>query len=167
MTLDLDVAARAPEDRDEPLQDAARSFHVAGEEPPRERAARAPGEAHEPGGARLEVVERRRGAPLGGAELQPRDQAAEVLVALAILHEQRQARAVGERDLAADDRPDARVERRAGEARRAVHAVPVHQRHRGHPEARRLCGEGLRLGGALEERERRLRVQLDEHRRQS
>jgi hypothetical protein len=165
VALDLDVAARAAEDRDESQEDAAGTVHVAGGQPRRERAARAPGEAHEPGGARLEIVERRRRG--FGSELQPRDQAAEVLVAFTILHEQRQARAVGERDLTADDRPDARVERRAGEARRAVHAVPVHQRHRGHPEARRLRGEGLRLGGALEERERGLRVQLDEHRRQS
>src|SRR6266852_2437807 len=100
MTLDLDEAVRAPEDRHESGQDLAGAGAVAGCEPERERTARAPGETHEPGGIRLEVVEGGRGGPLGGAELHPCDETAEVLVALPVFHEQRQARAVDERDLA-------------------------------------------------------------------
>jgi len=151
MALDLHVAVRPPEHRDEPRQDATCALHVAGGEPQRERPARAAGETHEAGGVRGEVVERRRRRALGRAELHSCDQAAEVLIALAILHEQRQARAIGKRDLAAHDRLHARVEGRASEAGRAVHPVPVHQCHGGHLQACCRSCEGLGQLGAFEE----------------
>src|SRR3989449_1501173 len=87
MALDLHVAARPAEDRDESLQGAARARHIAGVEPQRERPVRAAGETHEAGGVRGELGERHRRRALGGAELHPRDQVAEVLIALPILHE--------------------------------------------------------------------------------
>ena len=163
MALDLDETARAAEDRRETGQDLPGAVDVTGREAQRDRPTRAPGETHEPGGVRLEVVERERGGPLGGAELHPGDHAAKVLVALAIFHEQRQARAVGQRDLAADDRLHARVRGRAGQPRRAVDAVAIDHGQRGHLESRRLGGERLGVLGAFEEREGRLGVELDEH----
>ncbi len=163
VALDFDEAARAPEERHQPVQDPARADVVAGRQPPRERAARAAGEAHEPRGARLEVVERQRGRPFRGPELHARDQAAKVLVSLAVFHQERQARAVGQGDLAADDRLHARLHGGASQPGRPVHAVAIHQRDGGHVEARRFGGERFGMLGAFEERERRLRVQLDEH----
>src|SRR5205814_2071893 len=65
VALDLDVTARAAEDRDESLQDAAGTVHVAGSEPPGERAAPASGDAHEPCGARLEDAGRPTSATAG------------------------------------------------------------------------------------------------------
>src|SRR2546426_8544505 len=100
---------------------------------------------------------------LGRAELGARDQPAEVLPALAILDQHGQPRAAGECQLAADERADARVDRGAMEARRAVDAVAVHERQRRHATPRRLRHQRLRLIRALEKRERRLRMQLDEH----
>src|SRR2546427_8377010 len=87
MALDLHVAVRPPEHRDESREDATCAFHVAGGKPQRERPARAAGETHEAGGVWGEIVERRRRRALGSAELHPCDQAAEVLITLAILHE--------------------------------------------------------------------------------
>src|SRR5207244_5502664 len=98
MALDLHIAIRLTEDRDESLQDAARARHIAGVEPQRERPTRAAGETHEAGAVRGELVERHRRRALGGAELHPRDQVAAVLGALPFLTEQRKPRAVGEGD---------------------------------------------------------------------
>ena len=44
-----------------------------------------------------------------------------------------------------------------------VDAVTIDERQRRHPEPRRLAHERLRLLRPLQKRERRLRVQLDEH----
>ena len=99
---------------------------------------------------------------LRGAQLQTRDQPGEVAIAVAILDEHRQARAVVQRQLAADERADARVLRGPVEARRAVDAVAIDERQRRHLEPRGLAHERLRLLGAFEKRERGLRVQFDE-----
>ena len=57
LALHFDEAARAPEDRDQLIQDPAGAVVITGREPQGQRAARAAGETHEPGGARLEVVQ--------------------------------------------------------------------------------------------------------------
>src|SRR5262249_41707362 len=61
VALHFDETARAAEERDQLLENPSGAGAVAGPEPPRQRTARAPGETHEPRGARLEVVEGERG----------------------------------------------------------------------------------------------------------
>src|SRR5207247_1662900 len=60
MALDLHVAVRPAEDRNEPLQDTPGAFHVAGADPPRERPARAAGATHAARGGGRESVARPR-----------------------------------------------------------------------------------------------------------
>jgi len=120
-----------------------------------------------PIGIRRDVVEREPPRALWRSDLHARDQPAEIAIAVAVLDEQRQPRAVGQRELAADQGPDPRVLRGPMQARGAVHAVAIDQRQRRHALARRRLHQRLRLLGALEKRERRLRVQLSEHRGQS
>ena len=140
MALDLDEAAASPEDAEEPVE-----MGVGG-----------PGQAHEAARVRLDVIERG-GGP---GELRLRDQATEVLVSLPLLHEERQPRAVPERQLAADDRAEPELRHGPIEPRGAVNTVTVHEGEGGHLEPRRRLGERLRLLRRLEKRERRLRVQL-------
>ena len=118
-----------------------------------------PGQAHEAARVLLDVIERG-GGP---GELRLRDQATEVLVPLPLLHEERQPRAVPERQLAADDRAEPELRHGPIEPRGAVDAVTVHEGEGGHLEPRRRLGERLRLLRRLEERKRRLRVQLYKH----
>ena len=113
-----------------------------------------------------------------------RQQPAEVPVAACALHEQRDVagssggkaaaarpadraafggawRLVRERDLGAGDRPHAELLRGVRELERAVDAVVVGERERLVAELSRAGRELLRLRGAVEERVRRVRVQLD------
>jgi hypothetical protein len=101
---------------------------------------------------------------LGGAHLHHRDEAREVLVALAVFHEDRQPGAVLQGQLAADERADAGARGGLVEARGAVEAVAVDQRQHGHVEARGFGDERFGLFGGFKKREGRLRVELDEHR---
>src|SRR6185436_13703702 len=64
MALDLDEAARAAEHRHQATEHPPGAVDVAAGQASRERALRAAGETHEPGGVRLEVVERDRGGAL-------------------------------------------------------------------------------------------------------
>ena len=66
-----------------------------------------------------------------------------------------------ERDLRPGDRPDAEVLRRVRELERPVDAVVVGERERLVPELGRARRKLLRQRRAVEERVRRVRVQLD------
>ena len=70
-------------------------------------------------------------------------------------------RAAGERDLGAGDRPDTEVLRGVRELERAVDTVVVGERERLVAELGSPRGQLLRLRRTVEERVRRMRVQLD------
>ena len=89
------------------------------------------------------------------------EQAAEIRVPAPRLDEQRDVRAAVERDLRAGDRPHAERLRRVRELERAVDAVVVGERERLVSELRRARRELLRLRRAVEERVRRVAVELD------
>src|SRR5207244_11212198 len=113
-----------------------------------ERAPRAARETGEPGGGWIEVVSARRRLACRRAQLHLRDQAAEVLISLAIFDEQRQARAADERDLGAYQRLDPGVDRSPVQPWRTVHAIAIDERDRAPVSLHRLGRERLRtLGG--------------------
>src|SRR5690349_9296571 len=89
------------------------------------------------------------------------EQAAEICIALLRLDEQRHMRAIGERDLGAGDRAHAEVLRRVRELERAVDAVVVGQRKCRIAELGGLHRELLRQRRSVEERVRRVCMQLD------
>ncbi len=86
---------------------------------------------------------------------------AEVRVAALALAEQRDVRAARERDLGAGDRAEPEELRGVRELERAVDPVVVGERERVVAELDRARGELLRQRGAVEERVRRVGVQLD------
>ena len=86
---------------------------------------------------------------------------AEVRVPPAALTEQGDVRAAFDRDLGAGDRADAELLRRVRELERAVDAVVVGQRERRIAERGRPGGQLLRMGRPVEERVRRMAVELD------
>ena len=88
-------------------------------------------------------------------------EAAEVRVPLRRLHQKRHVGAVGEGHLGPGDRPEAERLRRVGELERAVDAVVVGERERLVAELDRARGELLWQRGAVEERVRRVAVELD------
>ena len=96
-----------------------------------------------------------------GVRMRSRDQPAQVRVPGRILDEQRHVRAVGEGDLRAGDRANAEVFRRMRELERAVETVMVGERERVIAELRGAHRELLRQRRTVEERVRRVRVQLD------
>ena len=159
--LELDVEALPPECAREPRR------RVRIEEP--ETAARAAREADEPLvqlGDGLERDRRRQRLAVlsprsAGPRMRRRQQAAEVRVAAPRLDEQRDVRAAVERDLRARDRADAERLRRVRELERAVDAVVVRERERLVPELGGARGELLRLRRSVEERVRRVAVELD------
>ena len=108
---------------------------------------------------------RRRLAVLPARASRPRvrggEQAAEVPVAAPRLDEQRHVRATVQRHFRAGDRPDAERLRRVRELERAVDTVVVRERERLVPELGGASGELLRLRRPVEERVRRVAVQLD------
>ena len=69
--------------------------------------------------------------------------------------------AAGERHLGAGDRPHAELLRGVGELERAVDAVVVGERERRVAELGGTGGELFRQRGAVEERVRRVAVELD------
>jgi len=100
-------------------------------------------------------VERRRrglGRPNAGVRMRCGQQPAEVRVAARRLDQQRDVRAVRQRDLGAGDRPDAERLCRVRELQRAVDAVVIGQRERLVAELGRSCRQLLRQRGAVEER---------------
>ena len=90
-----------------------------------------------------------------------REQPTQVRVPATRLDEQRDVRAAVERDLRTGDRPDAEGLRRVRELERPVDAVVVGERERLVPELRRPRRELLGLRGTVQERVRRVTVQLD------
>ena len=90
MPLDLHEHVQAPEERDELGQALGRTRLIAVREPPGQGPLDSAREAHQPVGVRLQVGEPDRGRALWRAQLHARHQATQVLIALAILDEQRQ-----------------------------------------------------------------------------
>ena len=96
-----------------------------------------------------------------GAGVRVGEDPAEVLVAAPALAEKRDVGVVLERDLRAGDRAQPEVLGGVGELERAVDAVVVGERERVVAELGGARGELLRQRRAVEERVRRVRVQLD------
>ena len=96
-----------------------------------------------------------------GARMCCCEQPAQVRVALRRLDEERHVRPVGERHLRAGDRPHAEGLRRVCELERAVDPVVVGERERFVPQLGGARGQFLRMRSAVEERIRRMAVQLD------
>ena len=88
------------------------------------------------------------------------DEPAQVGVAAPVLAEQGQVRASLEGDLAACDRPDAHLAGRLGEGEGSREAVVVGQGDRVVPERSRARRQLIGLGGAVEEREAGVGVEL-------
>ena len=104
------------------------------------------GEADQPAREFRELFQGGGAFALLGSQLHAGDQAAEVAVAFARFHQQRIGEPVGAGDLRADVRADSGFLRSHVEARRAVHAVAVDERHGGHAEtgagSREFFGHG-------------------------
>jgi hypothetical protein len=111
----------------------------------------------------LDLIERRLPFTLCRTHLHPGDKAAEVLIPLAGLDQQRICNSVRARDLRPDVRRDSGLLRREVEARRAVDAVAVHDRHCGHAVLSGCPGELLGERRAFQEGECRTGVKLDVH----
>jgi hypothetical protein len=101
--------------------------------------------------------------PAGDARVGVRvgEDPAEVRVAALRLAQEREVHVAGERHLGAGDRADAEVLRRVGELERAVDAVVIRECERLVAELGGLRGELLRQRRAVEERVRRVCMQLD------
>ncbi len=122
------------------------------------RSALGAGEADEALGELGDLLHGGRPFALGGAQLHLRDQAAEVLVALSRLAQQRPPGSVGARDFGADEGADADLFGRHVEAGSAIDAVAVEQRHGRHVEFGAGVGQFFGQGGAFEEAEGRAGV---------
>ena len=123
---------------------------------------RAGGQRDEPAAEVRELHERHPALALLAAVVAQGEQPAEVLVALAVLAQERQGAGPLDFQLGPDERAHAGVARRRMEARRAVDAA-----HVGQPEDRVPClggrgGEVLGKRGSVQEAEGAARVQLDE-----
>ncbi len=118
-------------------------------------------EADQPLGKLGHLLRRGRALAFFGAQFHAGDQTAEVPITGAVFGEQGILEAVRAGDLRADMRPDAGLGRRHVKARRAIDAVPIHQRHRRIAEAGRGLGQLFRQRRALQKTEGRVRVQLD------
>ena len=159
--LELDVEAPSAERR----RELSRRVRV----PDREPVARTAGEADEPLAQLRDPLERHRRRQrlpvLVTRPPRPRvrlgEEPAEVRVTAPALHEQRQVCASIQCHLRARDRPHAEELRRVRELERAVDPVVIGERERLVPELGRGRRELLRLGRAVEERERGVAVQLD------
>ena len=91
MALDLHEAVVAAEDPDQPIEDLPRVVALAHRHGARQRTVRATGQAHQATGVRRQIVERDPPGALRRAELEARDQPAQVAVPVAILDQHRQA----------------------------------------------------------------------------
>ena len=113
--------------------------------------------------------------PLQRGEIEPRvssvfsaqvrlgDEAAEVGVPGGIFREQGDVRAIEQRQLGAGDRLEAELLGGLGESHRAVDAMMVGEPQGGITQSLGLEGEVLREGGAVQERECRMAMELDVH----
>ena len=125
--LELGVDAEAAEEAGEPVERRARGLVAVTGEPPGHGTFDASRETDESAGVLFEIIPAGQALALGRAHLDPRQQLAEVFVALAVLHEERQPAAVPHADLGADERRDPEARAGAVEARRSVDAVGVHE----------------------------------------
>lgn len=121
----------------------------------------ASGQADQPPGVVLQVLEGDGRLPLGGAELRGGEQLAEMLIPGLGLHQEREATSGSQGDLRAHDR--AQPLRLGGpvEPGRAVHAVAVHQRRRGIAQLDRAFSDRFGQERAFQKAERALGVQFD------
>ena len=158
MSLDLHEAVVAAEDCHQPLEKPTRGVALALGHRTRQRTVRATGQAHEPTRVRRQIVEGDAAGALRRTELETRDQPTEIAVPVAVLDQHRQAGAIGQRQLAADERAHAGVLRGAMKAGGPVDSIAIDERQRRHPEPRRLRHERLRLLRSFQKRERGLRV---------
>src|SRR5499427_332737 len=101
IALELGVDVEATEEPHEPVEGAARRFVALAREAMGYRPLRAPRQADEAARVRLEVVPARGAFALGRAHLDPREEAAEIAIALGILHKEGQAAAVPQAHLGA------------------------------------------------------------------
>src|SRR5262249_41728355 len=127
IALELGVDVEATEESPEPVKGAPRRFVALAREAMSHRPLRASRQADETTRVRLEVVPARGAFALDRTHLDPREEAAEIAIALGILHEERQAAAVLHAHLGADQRHKAAARAGALEARRAVAPPHLHQ----------------------------------------
>ena len=172
--LELDPEAIRPERAQKAPSDERRlGVELPVDPAPDRPVPRAAGQAHEAGRVALDLLERdargrRLGRPLARPLVSLRDQPAEVPVARSVLAEQGDVEGVVEGELRSDDRAQAERFRRLRELHRAVEAVVVGDGERGVPVLRGGMRELDRMRGAVQERERRVAVELDVgHRRAS
>ena len=175
MPLQLDVHVVAAEDADEPIEQAADAVTA------RARAAARPASATSPPTWPSSSSSVSAPSPFRRAQLHARDQPAQVPIALGGLDRGRAADGCDgrgtwrdrasdpavalhvDRQLGADDGLDPGGARGLVEARRAVDAVAIEQRHRGVSEIGRAIDERFGQRRALEKAEGRGGVELDIH----
>ena len=171
--LQLDVEAIAAEHADQAIEQPADAV------PRVRRRARRGRPARQAAGRAVEILEAERAAgrrdlALRRARLHPRDQAAQVAIAVARRDQHRQPpqarrmRAVrlllrADGQLGADERLEPGLARRHVQARRAVDAVPIEHREGRIAERRGPLDQRLGRGGGFQEREGRCGMQLDVH----
>ena len=144
---------------------------VAANQRARDGAARATGEAYEAGAEAIEIIEADAAFALGGIDgsrisLDPEwaivaqiptlgcgQHPAQILIALAIGHEDVEAAVILERQVGADDRFHTGFLRGLVEARMTIDSIAIAHRNRGIAEFRRAIGKVLGRGGAFEEAE--------------
>src|SRR5439155_21084619 len=126
-----------------------------------ERPLDTPREAGEPRRMLLHLLPARLRLALLPSERGRREEAAEVLVAGAILDQEPEVAGTRDRHLGADERPDARLPGRLEEARRAVDAVPIGERQRVVLERRGARDQVLGQRRAGEKAERAPAAELD------
>ena len=163
VALQLREDVGAAVDADEPLEALAPGIRARARQRGRHRTAAPAGQADEAARELGQLLERGGAFPLRRAHLHAGQQAAEVLIPLAIFHQQRQPAAVGQRDLRAHQRREAEPVAGAIEPGRAVDAVGVQQRDGGLLEPRRALGQRFGQRRRLEKAEGTPGMQLDEH----
>ena len=159
--LELHVEPVPPDGGGEPSKGRPRRLPAPGEEVRGQRTVQPAREADESLPHPVQIVPRRPRPPLRPLRLHPRDETAQCPVSRAGFHEEREARAVRERESGPDQGAHTRRLRRLVKARRAVDAVYVDEREGGELEPRRLVDEPLGRGRGFEEAERAPRGQLD------
>ena len=170
--LELDVGRVAPEDLDEAIEIRAGVLRPPLRERPRHAAREASGERDDPLRVALEELPVDARLVVVALEVAERRELDQVRVTLVRLGEKREVRValrlrvpvVGDVDLTADDRLDARLAGLAVELDRAGKRAVIRERHGRHLEARRLLDETGNATRPVEDRVLRVDVQVDEGR---
>src|SRR5207237_2029832 len=153
MTLQLDVRFAGKDARDF-VQQRLGILNAARGERPRERAFIAAGQASQSLRVLFDQLPRVRRRPFRSRHRAGGNQPAEILIAGAILDEQRDARVVViDDELRSNERANAGLLRRAVKTRRAVNAVRVDERHRRYAARGGVIDEILGQTRAVEKRE--------------